>query len=196
MPRTKQFDREKVLQKAMELFWKKGFHATSIQDLVTHLGINRGSMYDTFGGKDQLFRESLQYYRQLNSMKLRSIEKMLESQSAQSFLDNFFAIELQNLKKDKDSKGCFVVNTTTELANQSPDILQLLKGNMKGAVKMFSRIVEIAQEKGEVSSDRSAEAIGRHLFTFFNGLKVVAKIETNQKKLAELIKEELNWVFG
>lgn len=196
MPRTKQFDREEVLQKAMELFWKKGFHATSIQDLVTHLGINRGSMYDTFGGKDQLFRESLQYYRQLNSIKLRNIEKMLESQSAQSFLDNFFAIELQNLKKDKDSKGCFVVNTTTELANQSPDILQLLKGNMKGAVKMFSRIVEIAQEKGEVNSDRSAEAIGRHLFTFFNGLKVVAKIETNQKKLAELIEEELNWVFG
>ena len=196
MPRTKQFDREEVLQKAMELFWKKGFHATSIQDLVTHLGINRASMYDTFGGKDQLFRESLQYYRQLNSIKLRSIEKILESQSAHSFLDNFFAIELQNLKKDKDYKGCFVVNTTTELANQSTDILQLLRGNMKGAVKMFSRIIEIAQEKGEVSSDRSAEAIGRHLFTFFNGLKVVAKIETNQKKLAELIEEELSWIFG
>ncbi|MEL6975424.1 MAG: helix-turn-helix domain-containing protein, partial [Bacteroidota bacterium] len=63
MPRTKQFDEKEVLKKAMELFWEKGFHATSIQDLVSHLGINRASLYDTFGGKDELFNTAFESYR-------------------------------------------------------------------------------------------------------------------------------------
>ena len=58
MPRTKQFNEEEILKKAMELFWEKGFHATSIQDLVAHLGINRASLYDTFGGKEELFKKA------------------------------------------------------------------------------------------------------------------------------------------
>ena len=64
MPRTKQFDEKEVLKNAMELFWEKGFHATSIQDLVSHLGINRASLYDTYGGKDELFNTAFETYRQ------------------------------------------------------------------------------------------------------------------------------------
>ena len=51
MPRVKLFDENEILKKSMELFWKKGYSATSVQDMVNHLGINRGSMYDTFGDK-------------------------------------------------------------------------------------------------------------------------------------------------
>ena len=60
MPRTKNFDPAEVLEKAKNLFWEKGYYATSMQDLVDTLGINRASMYDTYGGKDQLFAKALE----------------------------------------------------------------------------------------------------------------------------------------
>ncbi|MEM9921565.1 MAG: helix-turn-helix domain-containing protein, partial [Bacteroidota bacterium] len=73
MPRSKNFDRQEVLQKAVELFWQKGFHATSMQDLVDHLEINRGSMYNTFGGKEQLFQEALALYKKQTGQDSKDI---------------------------------------------------------------------------------------------------------------------------
>ena len=63
MPRVKSFDEKEVLDKAIHLFWKQGYTATSIQDLVTHLGINRASLYDTFGDKEELFKKAFEQYR-------------------------------------------------------------------------------------------------------------------------------------
>ena len=61
MARKKQFEEHEILTKATDLFWKQGFHATSIQDLVNHLKINRASLYDTFGGKEELFNKAFRY---------------------------------------------------------------------------------------------------------------------------------------
>ena len=63
MPRVKKFDERETLQQAMEIFWKKGFHATSIQDLVDGLGIKIASIYHTFGDKEQLFIRAFNHYR-------------------------------------------------------------------------------------------------------------------------------------
>ena len=67
MVRTKQFDKHGALDEAMQLFWERGYHATSIQDLVDRLGVNRQSLYDTFGGKDQLFLSALERYREIQT---------------------------------------------------------------------------------------------------------------------------------
>src|SRR5512134_1716882 len=73
MVRTKQFDRHAVLDEAMEVFWERGFHATSIQDLVDRLGVNRQSLYDTYGGKDQLFLAALERYREIQGTPVRRL---------------------------------------------------------------------------------------------------------------------------
>ena len=77
MPRVKLFDENEVLTKAMNLFWKQGYAATSVQDLVTHLGINRASLYDTFGDKEQLFKKSFELYRKTN---IEGLKHFLDSQ--------------------------------------------------------------------------------------------------------------------
>ena len=195
MPRTKQFDRDKVLKKAMDLFWKQGFHATSIQDLVNHLGINRASMYDTFGGKDQLFQEAFQYYQKENGRFFQNFEKLLAQKSARAVLEEFFALELQSLKKDKESKGCMAVNVTTELSNQSEDIYQLVHSNKERVTELFSQLIQTGQERDEISTQRPPEVIARHLVTFFNGLKVISKIEKDPQRLKEIIDLELEYIF-
>src|ERR1700694_462799 len=71
MVKSKQFDKHVALDEAMELFWERGYHATSIQDLVDRLGVNRQSLYDTYGGEDQLFLSALARYRELQGVPLR-----------------------------------------------------------------------------------------------------------------------------
>src|SRR6201995_145682 len=73
MARTKDFDEDEVLLKAMHLFWLKGYNGTSMQDLGDGLGISRSSMYDTFGDKHTLFLRSLENYRQGMTAKLQAV---------------------------------------------------------------------------------------------------------------------------
>src|SRR5213075_2124987 len=70
MARHKEFDRDEALQKAMEVFWSRGYEAASIQELVEHMGINRQSLYDTFGDKHALYLKALDRYREVESRKL------------------------------------------------------------------------------------------------------------------------------
>ena len=196
MPRVKQFDREEVLSKAMELFWKKGFHATSIQDLVDYIGINRASMYDTYGGKDLLFKEALELYRRKGSSQFKKLEGELNKKTARAFLENFFAERLKEAKEDSDRKGCMMVNTTTELSNQSKPVDQVLCNNMDSLTEIFHRIILIAQSRNEIPAHRKAETLARQLFTFFNGLQVVVKLEKDPDHLKEVVDLELDYIFS
>src|SRR4249920_3479788 len=95
MVRNKQFDKHAALDEAMELFWEKGYHATSIQDLVDRLGVNRQSLYDTYGGKDQLFLSALERYRELQGAPLR---RTLEREGpASAVLREFFDELIESL---------------------------------------------------------------------------------------------------
>ncbi len=111
MPRVKLFDQEQVLQKAIELFWKKGYYATSINDLVQHLGLSRSSLYDTFGDKHELFERAFEHYQKINSESLR---QYLDSQdNVREGLRQLFEKAIDTALQDPDHKGCLMVNTPT-----------------------------------------------------------------------------------
>ena len=112
MARTKAFDEQAVLEKAMHLFWKNGFHATSMQDLVDHLGINRASLYNTFGGKRELFDQAFARYRNINTQYFLDFFDSKPS-IKEAFAQLFKQSVLQGAG-DPDMKGCFVVNCTAE----------------------------------------------------------------------------------
>ena len=180
----------------MELFWKKGFHATSIQDLVDYLGISRGSMYDTFIGKEQLFKEALLLYQRINSVQLKDEEKLLKKESIRAYFEDSFSAQLSYIKQDLEFKGCMVVNSTTELSNQSTDIHSLLNSNKEEVIKWYTHILNIAQERGEISKTKAVEVLAMQLFTFQNGLKVLAKIEKDCQKLQAIVQMELDFIFS
>ncbi|MEM9918528.1 MAG: TetR/AcrR family transcriptional regulator [Bacteroidota bacterium] len=195
MPRSKNFDRQEVLQKAVELFWQKGFHATSMQDLVDHLEINRGSMYNTFGGKEQLFQEALALYKKQTGQDSKDILSSGDG-SERAFLTRFFDQEIKGILEDKSDRGCFFVNTTTELSNQSASIHGLMYDNMNEAIAFFAKVIQRGQAKGEISCRATPEVLARHLFTFQNGLKVVSKLEKDPSKLREIVQMQLDLLLG
>lgn len=179
MPRFKLFNEEEVLIKAMELFWNKGYHATSIQDLVSFLGINRASLYDTFGGKKELFDKSFALYRTINTNAIQVFFK--NHPNVKIGLCNLFTMAINNCEIDKDKKGCFVVNTTTECTPEDKDIQLILQQNKTLFEGILYDYLVTGEQSGEIPKGKDLRMIATLLFTFFSGIKVVAKVETDEK---------------
>ncbi|OJJ16835.1 TetR family transcriptional regulator [marine bacterium AO1-C] len=181
MPRVRQFDEQEVLNKAMELFWKKGYHATSMDDLVKFAGINRASLYGIFGGKKELFNKALEHYRSTNNNVL---QRFLSQQTqVKAGLRNLFYHLIEESLADKDCKGCFVVNTTTELIPGDEELETRLKNNQEAIQKTFYNFLLQGAETGEVSEDKDLKAIANLLYTFFNGFRVISKISDDAQDL-------------
>src|SRR4051794_15823962 len=113
MSRHKEFNREQALHKAMEAFWSRGYEATSIEDLVKHMGINRQSLYDTFGDKHALYLQALERYREVESRKLF---ELLERRSpVKLVLRQLFTGVVERSLSGAERRGCFMSNAMSEL---------------------------------------------------------------------------------
>ncbi|MEN2284437.1 TetR/AcrR family transcriptional regulator [Algoriphagus sp. SE2] len=190
MPRVKLFDENEVLTKAMNLFWKQGYAATSVQDLVSHLGINRASLYDTFGDKEQLFRKSFELYRKIN---IEGLKQFLGGQKdiREGFI-KLFDNAIQEAITDTDRKGCFVVNTTTELVPNDESIAEVLQSNKHEFENTFLEYLKKGEDAGQIKTDQDLESIAALFYTLYNGLRVVSKVQPDKKKLTDTVKVALS----
>jgi TetR/AcrR family transcriptional repressor of nem operon len=183
MVRTKQFDKHRALDEAMALFWERGYHATSISDLVEHLGVNRQSLYDTFGGKDQLFLAALERYRTLQGGPVR---QLLEREGpALEVLKEFFQ-KFVDTVVDGASKGCFMANTITELAGRDEGVTKVCAANARQLETAFAGVLLRAQQAGEIS-ERPVLPLARFLASTLNGLAVTAKATPDRKTLEDIV---------
>ena len=189
MPKSTQFDREEVVAKVTELFWKKGFHATSMQDLVDTTGLNRSSIYNTFGDKYQLFEESLKQYAvwqsDMTSQNMNNAKTPLES------IKQLFSAILENIKNDPDNKGCFYSNCTTELSNSDSKIHRLLVENKDAVVQLFENKLLLAKDAGEISPGKNAHVLALYLYSNLQGLRITAMLSDNPNELDSLVSQIL-----
>ncbi|MEM8524388.1 MAG: TetR/AcrR family transcriptional regulator [Bacteroidota bacterium] len=181
MPRVKLFDEREVLEKAMHLFWEKGYHATSISDLKEQLGINRSSLYDTYGDKEQLFLKTIEHYHSTNK---RFIWQFLESkENVKEGIRAMFKKTIVQSSANKKRKGCFVVNAAAELLPENSHIKALVEQNRVDFEKIFFDYLQAGVEKGQIAKDKDLKAIATLLFTLNNGLQVVTKVEVKEQEL-------------
>ncbi|MEM7655337.1 MAG: TetR/AcrR family transcriptional regulator [Bacteroidota bacterium] len=185
MPRSKQFDEQTVLHRAKELFWKQGYHATSIQNLVEHIGINRASLYDTFKGKEALFTRAFEVYRQESLQQMRDF--LDQQASVLEGLRKFYYASVFETLDDADKKGCFAVNCTTELLPGDPVILNSLLKNREDFEAFMMTYLEKGVQKGEISPKRNLADLAVLLFTLSNGLQVLAKLSPPKAELQAVI---------
>jgi len=185
MPRIKLFDENEVLTKAMNLFWKQGYSATSIQDLVSHLGINRASIYDTFGDKNRLFKKSFELYRKQNSERL--IQFFENRPDIKVGFFELFDNAIKEAVNDKDNKGCFVVNTSTELTPNDESLYQVLESNRQDFINIFFEYLKKGKQTGQLETSQDLKSLATLFYTLYNGIRVVSKIRANQKELTDSI---------
>lgn len=185
MPRVKKFDEQDILERAMQLFWEKGFSATSIQDLVTRLGVNRASLYDTYGGKDELFKKSFKFYRKNNTESLR--EFLSNQPDVKEGLKLLFDKAIDESINDPARKGCFVVNATTELVPGDKEMHAILLENKKTFEQIFYDYLKKGEAENQFKSGKDLKAIASLIFTLYNGFKVVSKVEPQKEEMSNTI---------
>lgn len=172
MPWEKQFDVDVALTRAMTTFWAHGYEATSIQDLVATMGINRGSLYATFGDKRRLFLEALRKYD--HEHRDRGLSALAANNAPRAAILAAFegAIEAA-MGGNRD--GCFLVNTALELSPHDPEIAAVVAEGLRETEGFFHIMIEEGQALGEIPTDLAADQTARALLGLFVGLRVLSR---------------------
>lgn len=190
MPRPLQFDRDEKVEEAMELFWEQGFEATSMQDIVDRLDLNRSSIYNTFGGKHALYLEALDRYRRMGLLVLR--RQLRNAPTALEGLRRAFDAVAEESFRSSD--GCFVANASLERNTSDPDTKERTCSSIREMRALFREAIQRAQEEGDVDPSRDATALGRYLTNAYNGIRLTAKTEPDEEVVRDIVEETLRGV--
>ncbi|CZQ95618.1 transcription regulator ysia c-terminal [Trichococcus palustris] len=179
MARSKEFNEEEALDKAMEIFWKQGYEKTSVQDLVDQMGIHRRSLYDTFGDKHSLFVQTLERYESLITSQIK--KQITEDMTTVESIRKIF--ELAIYSDNTYPKGCLLVNTAVELSLLDDEVSQRIKAAFKQTEKLIADLLRKGQAKGEVASSFDISELSRYIHNALIGVRVSVKMAANQKEL-------------
>ena len=185
MPRTREFNETEVLERAMETFWSKGYEATSLQDLISAMGISKSSFYETFGSKHELLLSAIENYVETQA---QDIVRLLDGEpSGKKAVEKLFIASIEC-----DGQGCFLCNCAVEISQRDPAAAAIVIRGMERIEEAFYRAVVRGQEAGEISTSRDARALARYLVNSENGLMVMAKANREREVMADIVKTVLS----
>jgi TetR/AcrR family transcriptional regulator, transcriptional repressor for nem operon len=188
MARKKEFDEDAALLKAMHLFWEQGYEKTSMQELVSHMGVHKGSMYDTFGDKQSLYVKTLKRYSEM--VKESVNQRMADSRSAKEAIRVLFEMAIQ--QREEVPKGCFLVNTAVELAKHDSEAIDLVHLRWTSLEQLIRDLIVEGQQSGEFSKALNAEGLSYYFLNALIGLRVMVKTIADREKLHQIIDMNLS----
>ena len=188
MPRTKEFETGDALDAAMQLFWRKGYAATSLRDLLDGMGIGYGSFYNAFGNKHALFLASLDRFRELRTSW---IDEVLED-SGLGGIEEVFRRTVDGLVGFEPRRGCLLANTAVELGPHDAEVAAKISRYVRHTEAVFERAVIRAQEAGEIPADRDPRAMACFLVNTLHGLRVLARVGTDRAVLEDAVRVALD----
>lgn len=175
MARKKQYNEVEVLEKAMNLFWKNGYKTTSMQMLEQEMGINKFSIYSSFGNKHSLFLESLKQYKsRVNTV----LKKFKNGTNGIYDIKTFFYDSVRSNFKKENEKGCFLTNTYNEFCETEDELVKEQMDTFMNSLK------EIIIEKLQMDSNKSKETVlkqANYLLLAKHGLAAASRVNTNEE---------------
>jgi TetR/AcrR family transcriptional regulator, transcriptional repressor for nem operon len=181
LARTKEFRPEEALDAAIQLFWCRGYEATSLRDLLDGMGIGRGSFYNTFGDKHALFLASLDRFRELRTSW---IDEVLED-SGLDGIEEVFRRTVDSLVGFEPRRGCLMANTAVELGPHDAQVAEKVSRYVRHTETIFERALIRAQEAEEIPADRDPRALACFLVNTLHGLRVLARAGTDRVVLED-----------
>ena len=186
MARPVEFDENKVLTNAMEQFWREGYEASSVQKLLDCTGINRGTLYNSFGDKDTFFKSCIDQYSKIIDQQIESSLKNLKL-SPWDAINEYFEEAVLNISNRHRSMGCLLVNSLCESINYDKDIKKVVRGSLSSIRKAIVARLKEAQSKGKLRKGVAAEFAADVLMNTLHGVRVNSRDGKNSKQLRELI---------
>jgi TetR/AcrR family transcriptional repressor of nem operon len=186
MARRKEFDREVALDRAMSAFWTRGYGATSVEDLVAHMGIQRGSLYATFGDKRSLFLSALERYQRVVTREL--FEALEAPGSGLEAIRRFFRLRVERSLDRSRPPGCLVTNSAVELSRRDRGAAARVGDSLARLEAAFLHALERARAQGELAAGRDVRGLARFLTSSAQGLSVMAKAFPDRAVLEDVVK--------
>jgi len=191
--RHRSFDKDKTLDKAMLVFWKNGYSGTSLTDLTNAMGINKSSLYTTFGNKEALFNQSIVFYLNKHG-EIHSAELFKLDISLKERICNYLLSIALMITNPALPKGCLICNSTSEIAGSClpHSAISNINGINTLTLLTLTEFFEKEQQRGNLQNKRSAKAVANYLLTLQFGLAVSARNGSNIEDLTEVINVSLN----
>lgn len=182
MPKTEAFDRSVVLGKITDLFLEKGFNGASMQDIVDVSGLNRSSLYNSFGDKYQLFLTTIDYHKKQVQRPLIEKAKTLPATDALRFL-----LEAELTNHDGKYIGSYLINCTTEMSMTDPNIYRMLHSNKKHLVDVFKHIIDNGKKSGKIKSDLDSKKGAIYLYSSMQGIRLTSMLSTSKREITSIV---------
>lgn len=185
MPRLPEFDRTEVVQSALEVFWKDGYESSTIEKLLGAMGLNRGSLYAAFGGKERLFREVMDHYVGFMFHILEStlLGRPDPVDAIRSFLERVSVLE----PADTRTRGCLLFNTISELAHTKPHLAAEASAKVGLLRDLFIQRLGEAHEQQLIRDDATLEELADYLIALAAGLRMRCKMHTASHTLQKIV---------
>lgn len=189
MARPAQFEREDVLEKAMEAFWEQGYCATSMARLVEVTDLRPGSLYAAFKSKEALFLAVLDHYTRQSIARLE--HALAEADSPLQGIRNYFQTLARDATDAQSRRSCLLVNTVLELARQN-DVIQIEVNRHLIAIEaIFTTALESARQKGEISADSHPADLAAFIMTSIWGLRVLSGTDATPERAQAVVRQLL-----
>jgi len=191
--RTKEFEIDEIADAAMHVFWRHGYAATSVQDLVEGTGLSRSSLYSTFQNKQGLYQKALQHYELLTT--LNNVKLLSGSGSPKELIRQLLINVVEDELNDAEHKGCLVANACLELSGHDEDVAQFVVSNLKKLQHALENLLIKAQQSGEIASTQNPRALASFFLNTMQGLRVLGKgspLEQRKQCLMDVVEVALN----
>jgi TetR/AcrR family transcriptional regulator, transcriptional repressor for nem operon len=183
MARPREFDADVALDRAMDVFWSKGYEATSLDDLCAATGLSRSSLYATFGGKRDLLMRTVDRYIERRTPDLASILSQSPVREGFAALARRF---IDQIVSGVGRRGCFLGNCAAELPRNDRAALARVRQGLEGTQATFRAALARAVERGELPADADLDRLARFLTAGFQGLRLVGKVTPDRAVLEDI----------
>ena len=174
MPRNKTFNKDFIVKDALHLFWKYGFHQTSIQYLVKNLGINRASLYDTYGDKEGLFIKCFDIYKKEKIDLVKEIFN--KEENPKEGLQLLFNFLLDTICEDPEQKGEFISNTLSEFIPKNGSINKYIEESKEEAFEILEAYLSSGVKKGYIKKGTNIEGVTYSIMSTAIGSMILSKM--------------------
>lgn len=183
--RPLKYDPDAALDAAMHLFWEKGYEATSMNDLLVAMGLSKSSLYQRFGGKKELFLQCIARYTERVGTRLRN--QLREAPSGLFFIRELLLHATVEAAGNECRRGCMLMNTASEFAQQDPEIAGKVKGGFAGLRTILQEAVEQGRKEDSITAEQDSSVLAEYLITAIAGLKTIVKGGADQDQVRGVV---------
>ena len=183
--RPREFDIEGAVSDAMHVFWSRGYHATSLTDLLEGTGLSRGSLYKAFGDKKSLFLRALQCYAEAGLAELG--DTLAAHGSAKAAIQAALTIYIPLSAGVAGRRGCMVMATAAEMLPHDPEVSARVQDTFRQIQGLLAAAVQRGQSTGEIPTHQAAHDIARFLVCQIEGMRLMGKVGATPQNMASVV---------